>query len=272
MLTMNVSSIPATGQCSSSGPYSWAWGGDIISFLICQFYLHDRKRDMCRWVHTQPWNSRAQYSLILTLQQQMQQQKQVCQMIYRMACNQFAAIASDPVMGSILQVCASDAALRLGDTASALQHAKAASELSTSNLLYHLFASFQLARCYAATENHQLLHMELKKCHRNTSSDDLLGLLKLAELEDQAGSRDLRSDSFEHAVQMKGGVDQGLWMALWWLGHAQTFLEAQDYLSAEKAAAKAVTFHSGNPILHLFHGTMPCLCHKTFLQLVPLIC
>jgi hypothetical protein len=97
--------------------------------------------------------------------------------------------------------------------------------------------------------------MELKRCHHNTSSDDLLGLLKLAELEDQAGSRDLQSDSFEHAVQMKDGVDQGLWMALWWLGHAQTFLEAQDYLSAEKAAAKAVTFHSGNPILHLFHGT-----------------
>ncbi|KAH8947142.1 hypothetical protein BDL97_11G024900 [Sphagnum fallax] len=242
----------------------------VVACSVCgnvqpDFYFSpDHQRDAAipvrtlvqRWVHTQPWNSRAQYSLILTLQQQMQQQKQVCQMIYRMACNQFAAIASDPVMGSILQVCASDAALRLGDTASALQHAKAASELSTSNLLYHLFASFQLARCYAATENHQLLHMELKKCHRNTSSDDLLGLLKLAELEDQAGSRDLRSDSFEHAVQMKGGVDQGLWMALWWLGHAQTFLEAQDYLSAEKAAAKAVTFHSGNPILHLFHGAI----------------
>jgi hypothetical protein len=51
-------------------------------------------------------------------------------------------------------------------------------------------------------------------------------------------------------------------MALWWLGHAQTLLEAQDYLFAEKTSTKAVTFHLGNPILHLFHGKMSCL-HAT---------
>jgi cytochrome b561 len=44
---------------------------------------------------------------------------------------------------------------------------------------------------YSATENHQLFHMELKVAIIYiTCSYDLLGLLKLAELEGQAGSRD----------------------------------------------------------------------------------
>ena len=198
----------------------------------------------------EPWNITAQSNLVLALQQQGEQPKQV----RRLTCMQLA-VPEHGNIGILLRVSASSAGVQSGDTAAALQDAKAACVLNASAEC-QLVASLQVARCYLATQNLPLLRVELKRARQNVKPDDLLGLLKLAELEDHIGvRREATASSFEHATQLQPRADRKMWMALWQLGKAQALLQAGDYLSAEKAASQASTLSPDGAVFHLFHGT-----------------
>lgn len=206
----------------------------------------------------EPWNKTAKSSLVLTLQQV--QKPNVHLAVGRLALTQ---PVSDPVsldIDVLLKVCASNAALEHGDTAAALQHAKAACLLNASAEC-NFVASFHLARCYLATQNLPLLRVEVKKCRRNLKPDDLLGHLKLSEMEDKLGLQtENQNSSFERAIGLKSTAHPKVWTSLWHLRKAQGLLQAEDYISAEKAAGQACAVHPESAPLHLFHGKLNQRC------------
>lgn len=201
----------------------------------------------------EPWNKIAKLGLVLTLQQR-QYPYTATLSIKRLATIQLAAGSDHPNISSLLRVCASDAALQHGDIAGALHHAKAACSLNASSE-YQFTANFQLTRCYLATQNLQSLQVELQKCRQNMKPDDVLGLLKLSEMENWAGpQRRAQFSDLEQAMRLKGVSKRKLWTSLWHLGKAEGLLQAGDLLSAERAAEKAVAIYPESATLHLFHG------------------
>lgn len=225
--------------------------------LICQFIVR-------RHVHKEPWNKTARTSLVLALQQ-------VQKPIVYLAGGHL--IPTQPVsnpessdMDILQEVCASNALLEQGDTASALQHAKA-SCLINGSLECRFVASFQLARCYLATQNFPLLRVEVRKCRQNLKPDDVLGHFKMVEMEDKLGvQKEALNSSFERAVRLNGAATLKGWMSLLHLSKAQGLLQMGDYISAEKAASQACAVLSESAPLHLFHGTRShcTLCRSGF--------
>lgn len=201
----------------------------------------------------EPWNKTAKLGLVLTLQQQ-QHLSTATLSIKRLATIQLAAGSDHPNISLLLRVCASDAALQHSDIAGALHHAKAASLLNASSEC-RFTAIFQLTRCYLASQNLQSLQMELQKCRQNVKPDDVLGLLKLSEMENWARpQRRAQFSDLEQAIHLKGVSNRELWTSLWHLGKAEGFLQTGDLLSAERAAEKAVAVYPESATLHLFHG------------------
>lgn len=178
-------------------------------------------------------------------------------------------------MNNLLQVCASNAALERGDTASALQHAKAACLLNGSSEC-RFVASFQLLRCYLATQNFPLLRVEVRKCQQNLKPDDVLGHFKMSEMEEKLGiQQELQNSSFERAMGLKGAATPKVWNSLLHLNKAQGLLQRGDYISAEKAAGQACAVHPESAPLHLFHGMKKALhlvqkCFLVELVLIPI--
>lgn len=161
---------------------------------------------------------------------------------------------SNPDMDTLLKVCASNVALQRGDTASALQHAKAACSFKGSPES-NFAASFQLARCYFATQNFPLLRVEARRCRQNLAPDDLLGHFKICELETKSGLQiDLQNTSFERAIGLNTAAPMQVWNSLFYYTRAQALLQIGDYASAEKAAGQACAAHPDSAPLYLFHG------------------
>ena len=203
-------------------------------------------------MHTEPWNITARSSLVLALQQV--QKPNVKLAVGHLAPTEPVPNSKFMDMDILLKVCASNAVLEHGDTATALQHAKAACVLSGSPV-YSFVASFQLARCYLATQNFPLLRVEVRKCRQNLKPDDVLGHFKVSELEDKLGMREVQNTSFERAIGLKGAAASKVWTSLLHLRKAQGLLQTEDYISAEKAASQACAVHPESAPLHLFHGT-----------------
>ncbi|KAG0566179.1 hypothetical protein KC19_7G044100 [Ceratodon purpureus] len=209
-----------------------------------------------RWVHTEPWNKTARASLVLALQQV--QKPNVNLAVGHIAPTQPVSNPNSIDMNILLKICASNAALEHGDYTAALQHAKAACQLNGSPEC-NFVASFQLARCYLATQNFPLLRVEVRKCRQNLKSDDVFGYFKLSEMEDKLGmQKEVQNSSFERAIGLKGAAATKVWTSLLHFSKAQGLLQIGDYISAEKAAGQACAIHPESAPLHLFHGAI-CL-------------
>lgn len=185
-----------------------------------------------------------------------------------------AVVPTQPVLNpdidTLLKVCASNVALQRGDTALALQHAKAAC-ISKGSPESKFAASFQLARCYFATQNFTLLRVEARRCRQNLAPDDLLGHFKMCELETKSGLQiDLQNSSFERAIGLNAAAPMQVWNSLLHYTRAQALLQMGDYTSAEKAAGQACAAHQDCAPLHLFHGTRSASrsCY-IFMKLMP---
>jgi hypothetical protein len=184
-------------------------------------------------VHTEPWNKTARSSLVLTLQQV--QKPNINLAVTHLGPSLRVSNPKSTDMDILLQVCASSAALEHGDTAAALQHAKAACLLNGSPECSFV-ASFQLARCYLATQNFPLLRVEVRKCRQNLKPDDVLGHFKMSEMEDKLGmQKEVQNSSFERAIGLKGAAASEVWTSLLHLSKAQGLLQMGDHISAENA-------------------------------------
>lgn len=212
-------------------------------------------------MHTEPWNKTASSGLVLALQQV---QKPNVNFAVGHAPTQPVSNPMSTNMDILLQVCASNAVLDHGDTAAALQHAKAACLLNGSSECSFV-ASFQLARCYLATQNFPLLRVEVRKCRQNLKPDDVFGHLKTSEMEEKLGVQiEVQNSSFERAIGLKRAAASKVWTSLLHLNKAQGLLQMGDYISAENAAGQACAVHPESAPLHLFHGTekLDALCRS----------
>lgn len=208
-------------------------------------------------MHTEPWNKTARSSLVLALQQV--QEPNVNLAVGHVASTQPVSNPNSTDMDILLKVCASNAVLEHGDTTAALQHAKAACLLNGSPECSFV-ASFQLARCYLATQNFPLLRVEVRKCRQNLKADDVFGHFKLSEMEDKLGmQKEVQNSSFERAIGLKGVAASKVWTSLLHFSKVQGLLQMGDYISAEKAAGQACAVHPESAPLHLFHGTTKSL-------------
>ncbi|KAJ7518221.1 hypothetical protein O6H91_21G059300 [Diphasiastrum complanatum] len=221
-----------------------------------------------RWLHREPWNLMAKYSVILTLMQQAREQRfpsQLCESIVRMSDTAIAMLPlnkqGNPFLSYMhvqLLLCASECSLHSEDHAKAIELAVTASRLKVnpSNISY---AFLQLARCYGLRQDHSAQEFELKNWQMHSSRDDVLGQLLMADLQLKNVSKSQKcaiTAIRKHAILEKNHEENFVWLALLQLVLAHAFIQAGDLSAAEIAATEASKLWPENLALHLFHGSI----------------
>jgi hypothetical protein len=219
----------------------------------------------CRWVHTEPWNLKAQFHLVLSLLQKARSLNfplNICRTLKRVAATALFLVSSSDQdmsfpgnMRLLLMVSVSECALHLGDKTEAIQMAKAALNLQVS-LDDSAFALLHLARCYATLMDYKSAQVELTKVQKALTTENVEGWLALVELEKycNVSASSMSSELCKKAISGRPLPEQPKYMGQLHLACADGFIRASDLSSALKAEAEASSASPDVPLFHLLHG------------------
>ncbi|KAL2650302.1 hypothetical protein R1flu_018430 [Riccia fluitans] len=219
-----------------------------------------------RWVHTEPGNVEARYHLVLCLMQQARAEnfpRNLCKAIHRIAATTVSLLRAenqceDSHVHALLTAIILEVSMHITDDTASTQLMGYIPELKRLSQLSP-WVTLQLARFYAAQKDYRSLQAELSRAGHLLTADDLQGCFAVFELQQRFKVQAVDSSSLEackKAISRRPLDEQKDWIGLLHLIRVKRFFQDEDFLSAQKAAAEALSFLADNPVLHLLHGTI----------------
>ncbi|KAJ3694701.1 hypothetical protein LUZ60_000078 [Juncus effusus] len=238
-----------------------------FSFPSCKPHF-DRNDDVLhlnRWMHQEPWNQNARYLLLLSLIQKAREENypnNLCTTLKRLiirTINWYDSSESETFQYQkfILLLCASEINLQLNDQISAISSISDTLEIP-EKYTDSFFAHLQFCRIYGIQGKLTELETEYNKClEKETNNEIGWILLKYIESKFNLGNSDLIESKLRNCCE---GKNKGLnvWVALFYLACAQSFIWDDDYVSAELALGQACEESGRDSCLFLSHGAV-CL-------------